>query len=88
MQMTNEEVNEHLNPVPPVDQLASTARYERDRALKALDGVVSNPLRFNELSEEERLEAATYRSLLLDVPQQKSFPPASYTLPNSPEWLN
>lgn len=86
VQMTKEEVHNHLHPIPTVEQLASFARYERDKALKALDEVVSNPLRFGELLEEQRLEAATYRKLLLDIPQQKSFP-ASYTFPKTPEWL-
>lgn len=84
--MTSEETEAHLNPIPTAEQLASSARHERDEALKALDEVVSNPLRFGELSEEQRLEAATYRKLLLDIPQQKSFP-ASYTSPKTPEWL-
>ena len=85
--MTKEEVYSHLNPIPTVEQLASSARYERDKALLALDTVVSNPLRFSELLEEQRLEAATYRKLLLDVPQQESFP-SSYEMPKAPSWLS
>lgn len=86
IKMSSAEVDVHLNPKPTAEQLASYARYERDEALRVLDEVVSNPLRFSELLEEQRLEAATYRKLLLDVPQQKSFP-ASYTFPKTPEWL-
>ena len=41
--MTETEVKAHLNPIPTTEQLASSARYERDKALKALDEVVSNP---------------------------------------------
>ncbi len=85
--MTKEEVHNHLNPLPTAVQLASSARYERDRALKALDEVVSNPLRFSELLEEQRLEAATYRKLLLDIPQQKGFP-TTYEMPKAPSWLS
>lgn len=85
--MSPEEVDVHLNPVPTIEQLASFARYERDKALKALDEVVSNPLRFGELLEEQRLEAATYRKLLLDVPQQEGFP-ATYEMPKAPSWLS
>lgn len=85
--MTSEEVETHLNPLPAAEQLASSARYERDKALKALDEVVSNPLRFSELLEEQRLEAATYRKLLLDVPQQKGFP-TTYEMPKAPSWLS
>ena len=84
--MTEEEVHSHLNPIPTAEQLASSARYERDKALKVLDEVVSNPLRFSELLEEQRLEAASYRKLLLDIPQQKGFPTA-YEMPKAPSWL-
>ena len=84
--MTSEEPEAHLNPVPTAEQLASSARHERDKALKTLDEVVTNPFRFNELLEEQRLEAASYRRFLLDIPQQKSFP-TSYTFPKTPEWL-
>ena len=87
VQMTDEEVHSHLHPTPTVEQLASTARYERDKALKALDEVVSNPLRFGDLLEEQRLEAATYRRLLLDVPQQERFP-TTYEMPEVPSWLS
>lgn len=85
--MTETEVEAHLNPVPTAEQLASSARYERDKALKVLDGVVSNPLRFSELLEEQRSEAATYRKLLLDIPQQKGFP-TTYEMPKAPSWLS
>lgn len=85
--LTSEEVDSLLNPVPTVEQLASSVRYERDKALKVLDEVVSNPLRFSELLEEQRLEAATYRKLLLGVPQQKGFP-TTYEMPEAPSWLS
>lgn len=85
--MTSEETESHLNPVPTAEQLASSARYERDKALKALDEVVSNPLRFSELLEEQRIEAVAYRKLLLDVPQQEGFP-QEYVMPEVPSWLS
>lgn len=85
--MTKEEVHSHLHPTPTTEQLALTVRYKRNKALKALDEVVSNPLRFSELLEEQRLEAATYRRLLLDVPQQKGFP-TTYEMPKAPSWLS
>ena len=86
VELTKKETEAHLNPVPTVEQLASSARHERDKALKALDEVVSNPLRFSELLEEQRLEVASYRKLLLGVPQQKGFPTA-YEMPKAPSWL-
>lgn len=85
--MTKEEVHSHLNPIPTAEQLASAIRYERNKALKALDEVVTNPLRFSELLEEQRLEAATYRRLLLDIPQQEGFP-TTYEMPKAPSWLS
>lgn len=84
--MTESEVEAHLNPKPTSEQLASNIRHERDKALKALDEVVSNPLRFSELLEEQRLEATSYRRFLLDVPQQKGFP-IIHEMPKTPEWL-
>lgn len=54
--------------------LAVEVRGERDRLLRELDVVVSNPLRYSEFSEEVKLELATYRQALLDVPQQEGFP--------------
>ena len=85
--MAETEVEAHLNPIPTAEQLASSARHERDVALRVLDEVVSNPLRFSDLSEEQRLEAATYRRLLLDVPQQEWFP-TTYEMPKAPSWLS
>lgn len=56
--------------------LAVEVRGERDRLLRELDVVVGNPLRYSEFSEEIKLELATYRQALLDVPQQEGFPDA------------
>ena len=39
-----------------------------------VDPVVTNPLRWEELSEEEQTEIKNYRQYLLDVPQQTDFP--------------
>lgn len=50
------------------------ARGERDRLLRKLDALVSNPLRYSALSEEVKLELVTYRQALLDYPQQDGFP--------------
>ena len=85
--MTKEEVHSHLNPIPTAEQLASAIRYERDKALKALDEVVSNPLRYAELTEAQKTEAKTYRQALLDVPQQEGFP-QEYIMPEVPSWMS
>ena len=55
--------------------LASQVRYERDqRLVSEVDPVVSNPLRWADLSEQEQADVSAYRLALLDVPQQQGFP--------------
>lgn len=54
--------------------LATETRAERDRQLQELDKVVANPLRWDELTAEQKQAYADYRLALLDVPQQAGFP--------------
>ena len=62
-------------PKPPVT--ADAARAQRDRILQAaVDPLVSNPLRWADLSAKEQTAWASYRRALLDVPQQSGFPDA------------
>jgi len=50
-------------------------RSERDYILSTeVDPVVTNPLRWADLSATEQLEMATYRTALLDIPSQAGFP--------------
>lgn len=70
MLMTAAEIELHLNP--PLTE--ETVRAHRDALLAQLDSIVSNPLRFAGFSDELKVELAAYRQLLLDVPQQPSFP--------------
>jgi len=49
-------------------------RSERDRRLVKMDRIISNPLRWNAMSETLQQEYAKYRQALLDVPQQTGFP--------------
>lgn len=54
---------------------ASQVRYDRDqRLVSEVDPIVSNPLRWGDLSEQEQTEVSAYRTALLDVPQQSGFP--------------
>jgi len=54
---------------------AAQVRAERDRLLvTVVDPLVSNPLRWSDLTTETQVAWATYRSALLDVPQQEGFP--------------
>ena len=63
---------------------AHDARVERDLLLaNDVDPLVSNPLRWADLSEDKRLEWSRYRSDLLNVPQQSGFPSA-INWPNKP----
>lgn len=54
--------------------LADQVRAKRDNLLVAVDVVVSNPLRWADLSSDKQNEWTVYRQALLDVPQQSGFP--------------
>jgi hypothetical protein len=62
--------------VPPtVEVLAQIARADRDAKLAIeIDPLVSNPLRWGELSQADKDLIAAYRQALLDVPEQIGFP--------------
>jgi hypothetical protein len=49
-------------------------RNTRDLKLLEVDSLVTNPLRWQELSDHKKLEFNIYRKQLLDVPQQSGFP--------------
>jgi hypothetical protein len=65
-------------PFSQADHDARTATFVRDtRDLKLaqeVDPVVSNPLRWGDLSEQEQADVSAYRLALLDVPSQSGFP--------------
>jgi len=55
--------------------IAANARKDRDKILaNVVDPLVSNPLRWADLTAEKQAEWAAYRRALLDVPQQSGFP--------------
>jgi len=57
--------------------VARRVRGDRDAALAVyVDPVVTNPLRWAELSEEQKNAIETYRKALLDLPEQDGFPEA------------
>ena len=66
--------------VPPTEEeiaLEEAVAVRNLRNLKLLhhvDPIVSNPLRWGEMSEEEKQKVQSYRKLLLDIPQQEGFP--------------
>lgn len=76
--------------VPPTQakldaQAAAGVRAERDHKLATeVDTLVTNSLRWADLTEAKQTEWATYRTALLDVPQQAGFP-YNVTWPSKPE---
>lgn len=54
--------------------VAAKVRAKRDSLLVVVDAVVSNPLRWADLSSDKQNEWTVYRQALLDVPQQSGFP--------------
>ena len=66
---------------------AVNIRAERDRRLVSeVDPVVSNPLRWTDLSEQEQADVSAYRLALLDVPSQSGFP-STVSWPTKPSCL-
>jgi hypothetical protein len=64
---------------------AAQVRAERDNILtKVVDPLVSNPLRWADLTEAKQAEWSQYRTDLLNVPQQSGFP-NTITWPTEPE---
>jgi hypothetical protein len=84
------EKNDVAAYVPPtqaeLDAAAAEAvRAERDyKLLTEVDPIVSNPLRWADMTAEEQSLWAQYRTALLNVPQQDGFP-HNITWPTKPE---
>lgn len=78
--------------VPPTQEeldakATINARSRRDTLLRQeVDPIVSNPLRWADLSPQEQSDVSAYRLALLDVPQQSGFPNA-ISWPNKPSCL-
>ena len=64
--------------------LAAQVRTQRDNLLVGVDVIVSNPLRWADLSADKQNEWTVYRQALLDVPQQSGFP-NTVTWPTQPD---
>lgn len=87
----NPKCSEAYNPntgkfEPCLTFLAKQARKERDNLLAKIDTLVSNPLRWVDVSEEDKDKVIKYRKNLLNVPQQKNFP-TKIRWPKIPEVL-
>lgn len=68
-------VAEYQPPVVTRKQKASEVRTERDFLLSSVvDPIVTNPLRWGDLTESEQQEFVDYRKALLDITDQPNFP--------------
>lgn len=66
-------------------KLASSLRAERNQKLaEEVDPIVTNPLRWNELTDAKQAEWTQYRTDLLNLPDQSGFP-NTVTWPTKPE---
>lgn len=66
-------------------ETAREVRMMRDHLLQSeVDSVVSNPLRWADMTSEKQTEWSQYRTDLLNVPQQSGFP-NSISWPTKPE---
>ena len=66
-------------------ETAEQVRYDRDyKLLTEVDPLVSNPLRWAELTSDKQTDWSQYRTDLLNVPQQSGFP-NTITWPVKPE---
>ena len=81
------EISDYVAPPPPSEErLAEQARGMRGYMLQRLDTFVSNPLRWNTLSEDLQTQIANFRQALLDIPQQEGFP-TDIKWPEAPPFL-
>jgi hypothetical protein len=66
-------------------ETAREVRMTRDHLLQSeVDSVVSNPLRWADMTSEKQTEWSQYRTNLLNVPQQSGFP-NTVSWPTKPE---
>ena len=66
-----------------LEQRKNQQRTKRNQLLSQLDALISNPLRWASIDEQEKNAIANYRTFLLAVPQQEGFPD-NITWPESP----
>ena len=63
---------------------AASVRSQRDALLLEVDAMVSNPLRWADMTSEQQAAWTQYRTDLLNVPQQSGFP-HTVSWPTKPE---
>jgi|13_taG_2_1085334.scaffolds.fasta_scaffold61868_1 hypothetical protein len=73
------------NTARKTEALSQNARAQRDNKLtREIDPIVTNPLRWADLTTEKQNEWTQYRTDLLNVPQQAGFP-NTINWPTKPE---
>ena len=73
-------------PKPSTEELKKEVRSVRNELLYEFDVYVSNQLRWNAYSDEEKSELETYHKLLKDIPTQAGFP-NNVVIPKLPAFL-
>lgn len=76
-ELNGAELEQHLNPQPTAEQLAATARAERDRIIESVRWRIerhSDELALNIEPTEPLEPLLQYTQALRDVPQQAGFP--------------
>ena len=82
--ITNDGVTSYVDPRTQAEK-EDEVRAIRNLLLKEeVDPMVTNPLRWNDLSSQKQTEWTDYRTLLLNVPEQSGFP-GTVTWPTKPE---
>lgn len=87
MLKTSMQINNNIETYSPptVEALSINIRVERDILLSSIvDPIVSNALRWEEMSNDKQEEWKAYRKSLLDIPESSGFP-QTVTWPTPPE---
>ena len=80
--MTSQEIEAYKQA--PIDMLPIIIREQRnEKLLQEVDPLVTNPLRWAELTEDKQAEWTQYRTDLLNIPEQSGFP-NTITWPTKP----
>lgn len=82
------EITDWVPPPPPsAEEVGNRIRAVRDQKLRnEVDPIVSNPLRWNEMTETQQQAWADYRRALLDMANDPAFPWYDTVVTTDPAW--
>jgi hypothetical protein len=82
------EITDWVPPPPPsVEEVAAQVRAVRNQKLQfEVDPIVSNPLRWNDMTEAQQQAWTDYRRALLDMPNDPAFPWYDTVVTIDPAW--